>query len=303
MKLDHVLLIGFGAPSSPEDVGPYLRRFAENAGIPETRLDSVRGHYEAIGGASPYLDQVMLFSDHLTKGLQSVGLKLPVFVGMKNWHPFIRAQIGEIREKGFRIGAGMILSPYASWAGYDEYVREVGQAVSSAGGGLQYRYPDTWYDHPLWIEALRGQILKAQHGLSEKEKKSVPLLFCAHSVPQSADATGQYGEQIRFTAGLVADQIGHSKWSLAYQSRSGSPAEPWLGPGLLEEIGRLKERGEKSVLIVPLGFVCDNAEILYDLDVEARREVLKLGMEYRRAGTVMSHPVFVDLFVELIGML
>jgi ferrochelatase len=301
--LDHVLLIGFGAPSSPEDVGPYLRRFAENAGIPETRLDSVRGHYEAIGGASPYLDQVMLFSDHLTKGLQSVGLKLPVFVGMKNWHPFIRAQIGEIREKGFRIGAGMILSPYASWAGYDEYVREVGQAVSSAGGGLQYRYPDAWYDHPLWIEALRGQILKAQHGLSEKEKKSVPLLFCAHSVPQSADATGQYGEQIRFTAGLVADQIGHSKWSLAYQSRSGSPAEPWLGPGLLEEIGRLKERGEKSVLIVPLGFVCDNAEILYDLDVEARREVLKLGMEYRRAGTVMSHPVFVDLFVELIGML
>lgn len=301
MQFDHVLLIGFGGPTRPDEVEPFLREVTRGRNIPESRLEEVLHHYEAIGGSSPYHESVFRFAERLEENLKENGLSLPVFVGMRNWHPFLKETISEIERQGRRRGFGLVLAPQRSEASFDRYLRSVEEARQTvSASSMAYEYPLPWYDHPLFIHAQADEVRKLLNSLNPAERRATHLLFSAHSIPCEMAHESRYEEEVKTSSFLVAEALNHPKWSVAYQSRSGSPLEPWLEPDVRSVLPQLQEKGEKIALLIPIGFLCENAEILFDLDVGARGEAEKVGIKYLRAATVLDHPQMASLFTELI---
>ncbi|MBU3759643.1 MAG: ferrochelatase [Candidatus Omnitrophica bacterium] len=302
MKADHVLLVGFGAPEKVEDVRAFLAKVAEGRAIPEERLSEVEHHYAVIGG-SPYNRHALEFKRHLEEDLRERGLTLPVYLGMRNWHPFMGNTLTEIASKGHCAGIGVILSVQRSISSCARYKDDVAQAKKSAGAeGVDYAFLPPWYDHPYFIEAQTDLIRKL---LGEKKQtvEETHFLFTVHSIPvdmAKACDLCDYREEFNETARLTAERLGAPSWSQAYQSRSGSPRQPWLEPDILDEIKRLVSEGKRKIVVVPAGFLFDNAEVLFDLDVEAGDLARSLGIGYHRAPTVMGHPLMRKLFADLI---
>lgn len=297
MSCDHILLIGFGGPRAPEEVEPFLREVTRGRKIPEARLREVLHHYERIGGKSPYNEQVLRFKEKWAEHLKENGADLPVFVGMRNWHPFVKETLAEIRQRGFRRGIGVVLAPHRSEASFERYVKSVEEAREPS---LLYSYAGPWHQHPLFVEAQTEQVRKIYDTLSPEIQRSLRLFFSAHSIPLEMARRSRYEEEVKTSSRLVAEALRHSKWKVVYQSRSGNPEEPWLGPDLLSVIRQIDVRGTPAVLVVPIGFLCENAEILFDLDVEARETAERRGLHYFRAATVLGHPKTLELFTALV---
>ncbi len=304
MNFDHILLIGHGAPESAEEVLPYLRSMNAGKHVREERLETLARHYELIGGASPYNTQVLDFKGRLERELSAAGLDLPVFIGMKNWSPFLKKILPEIHLKGFRDGLAIPLTPYrsASWgAGYKDILKTICSMPELSS--LRYQFIEGWYDEELFIQAAAEEISFALRGIPPSERSGIPMLFSFHSLPihrHPGDPLFHYAGEVYAASALVAKGLRHSKWSVVYQSRPASAKGGWLGPGIEEEAKTLASRNEKRVLVVPLGFLCDHAEVLYDLDHAAREVIGKNGMQYSRAKTVLHHPKITMLFRMLI---
>ncbi len=302
MTYDHVLLIGFGGPEKREDVMPFVQRVAEGRAIPEARLQIVEHHYDLIGGFSPYNQNAFQLKDLLEKGLREQGLELPVFLGMRNWNPFLKDTVQEIHKQGFKKGLGIILAVQRSLESCARYKDNVTEALKTCGAeDLGYDYLPAWYAHPYFIEAQAAQVRKTVEaaGLTRAD---VHYIFTVHSIPvETAQgcALCDYREDFKETSRLVADSLGAAKWSTAYQSRSGNPRQAWLEPDILDEIRRLSSAGERSVVVVPVGFLFENAEILYDLDIEARALAAAEGLGFYRAPTVMGHSLFLKMLTDL----
>ena len=298
---DHILVIGFGGPTKPEEVKPFLEEVTRGLNIPEPRLKEVLHHYEVIGGASPYNQYTFRLFYKLQDALGENGVSLPLFIGMRNWHPFLKDAMREIQKRGLKRGIGVILAPHRSEASFDKYLRNVEEAKKAVEAHeITYEYLRPWHDHPFLIQAQAEEVRKVLEPLGPEEGREAHLLFSAHSIPLEMAKKCRYAEEVEISSSLVARELNRSQWSVAWQSRSGSPREPWLGPDVCSVIRELKEKGKRVVALVPIGFLCDNAEVLYDLDVEARREAEKIGIKYLRASTVTDHPKFVAMFTELI---
>lgn len=293
MNIDHLLIIGFGAPERQEDVPEFLRIVTRGVPVPEARLREVARHYEAIGGGSPYNRHTARLVEAMKAKLLDRSISLPVLTGMRNWHPFMKDTLAEIKKKGFRKGLGIVLAPHHSDASWDKYLRTVEEAKREIGVEIEYEYLRPWHDHPGFIEAQADQV-------SGMRGDDMHLLFTAHSIPVEMATKSKYAEEIKVSAELVAKKLNHKEWSIAYQSRSGRPDQPWLGPDVNAAIRELAAAGTKTVLAIPIGFLCDNAEVLYDLDIEAKAVSEKAGMKYRRASTVMDHPSFAGMLAELV---
>lgn len=323
MNFDHILLMGYGAPTKADEVMPFLRSMIEGRGVPEERLKALARHYELIGGGSPYNAQVSDFRERLATELRGAGIDLPVFTGMKNWHPFLKDILLEIHQKGFRKGLAIPLTPYRSASSGTGYRENLGSLLSASGiNDLHYQWIEGWHEQKLFIEAEAEEVSNMLLTIDPAERTGTPILFSFHSLPVSrnpANPVSLYTKEARAVSALVAKQLGHSKWSVVYQSRSLSacedwPSRPreragivgipakgaWLSPEIQEEVKALAAKGEKKVLVVPLGFLCDHAEILYDLDYAARERVEKAGMKYLRARTVLHHPKIALLLRTLI---
>ena len=301
MSFDHILIVGFGGPAQPGELRPFLEQVTRGLGIPEERLQQVLQHYEAIGGVSPYNRHVFQLVEKLKDQLFRKGIVLPVFVGMRNWHPFLKDTMAEIKKKGFKKGIGVILAPQRSDASFDKYMRNVEEAKQAAEAPfIECEYLKAWHDHPFFIEAQADQVRQVLATLAPKELAELHFIFTAHSIPVEMAQACRYVQEFETSSSRVAHELGWEKWSLAYQSRSGNPKQPWLEPDVTQEIRRLSTKGIRTVLLVPAGFINDNVEVLYDLDIEARQAALQSGLGYRRASTVMDHPKFVKMFAELI---
>ncbi len=302
MKIfDHVLIIGFGGPTRREDIRPFLEHVARGRNIPEERLKEVLHHYERVGGFSPYNAYTFQLAEKLKTALQAEGAALPVFVGMRNWHPFLDETLSEIKIRGLKRGAGIILAPHHCETSYERYIQNVDEARKAVGAvETQYQYLKPWHDHPLFVQAQADEVKKILDTLSPAEQKRAHFLFSAHSIPLDMPGCTRYQEEFRQSSTLVSSELGLSRWSIAYQSRSGNPRQPWLEPDVVSVIKQLAEKGEKRVVLVPVGFLCDNVEVLYDLDVEAKEEAQKAGIHYLRARTVADHPKFVSMLKTLI---
>ncbi|MFQ5521061.1 MAG: ferrochelatase, partial [Candidatus Methylomirabilia bacterium] len=299
--IDSVLLIAFGGPTRPEEVGPFLDNVARGRRIPRERMEEVAHHYEEIGGRSPFNELTQKQADGLRAALEREGIALPVFVGMRNWHPYVLEALREMVEKGCRRALGIILSSLQSEASWERYQGNVAEARAQIGSEApEVVYTPPWFDHRRFIEAQADRTRVALEEVPTARRRDTPLVFTAHSVPLTMAHGSPYVEQLTLASRLVAAELNHGRWAIAYQSRSGSPAEPWLEPDIGAVVRDLARNEAQDIAIAPIGFVSDHVEVLYDLDVEARGIAEAAGVRLHRARAVNDHPAFIAMLVDLV---
>jgi ferrochelatase len=295
-----VLLLAFGGPTAPEEIRPFIRRVVRGHPVAAERVEEVARHYEAVGGRSPLNDITFRQARALEKMLGERGIPLPVYVGMRHASPFIRETLDRMTADGVRRGLGFILSTHRSEASWEQYQREVADAQVELGYAPEIDYCPTWHAHPLLIDAWAEKIRAALAALALEKRGKVPFVFTAHSIPQAMAARAPYVEQIQETCRLVAERVGCQRWRVAYQSRSGRPEEPWLEPDVAAVLRMLAAEGAEEALIIPIGFVSDHVEVLYDLDIEGRGLAESLGLRFIRAGCLNDHPTFIRMMAEVV---
>lgn len=294
---DAILLIAFGGPTCPEEIRPFLARVTAGLPIPPARLDEVAHHYEAVGGKSPLNEITFRQAEALSKQLNADRLALPVYVGMRNAAPFFGDTLKRMRDDGVRRALGFILSSHRTEASWERYQKNLGDAQAELGDGAPaIDYCDGWHDHPLLIQCWVELIGACAPGLVA----GTPLIFTAHSLPTAMAARSPYVEQLQTTARLIAAKLNHENWTLAYQSRSGRPSDSWLEPDIGAALQGHAQKGCKTVFVAPIGFVCDHVEVLYDLDIEAKKIASDLGVEMIRASCPNDHPTFIRMMVGAI---
>jgi protoporphyrin/coproporphyrin ferrochelatase len=298
---DAVLLVAFGGPTAPHEIRPFLERVARDRGVPPERLEEVARHYERMpGGRSPLNELTFAQARALEAELATGGAGLPVFVGMRNWHPFLHDTLAAMADKGLRRAVGVILSAFRTEASWERYQQDVAGARARVAGAPAVAFAGAWLARPQFVDAVADRALGAFAGVPAAARARTPLVFTAHSVPVAMAGVSPYVEDFTTASRAVAQRLGHARWSLAYQSRSGSPREPWLGPDVGEALARLADEGERHAVVTPIGFVCDHVEVLYDLDVEARALAAARGLTMHRAAAVNDHPAFIAMLADLV---
>lgn len=301
---DAVLLIAFGGPTAPDEIRPFLQNVTRGRPIPPARLEEVAHHYEKMGGKSPLNELTLRQAEALRARLASDGLPLPVHVGMRNWHPYLADTLREMRDAGVARAFGIILSAHDSEAGWQRYLQDVlaaQAAIRDAGEACpEVVFAPNWHDADGYVTASAARITAAFEPIPPAERAATPLVFTAHSIPSEMASTSRYVEQFTRSARLIADRLGHARWQLAYQSRSGRPQDPWLEPDVNLVVEQLAAAGERRVVVAPIGFVCDHVEVLYDLDDEAQATAARCGITMTRAGTVCDHHDFIAMLAKLV---
>lgn len=306
---DAVLLVSFGGPEGQEDVLPFLRNVTRGRGIPDERLEEVSHHYRAFGGVSPINAQNRALQAALRAELDGRGLDLPVLWGNRNWDPFLDQALREAYDAGHRRLLAVVTSAYSSYSSCRQYREDLAGALERTGlvGELQVDKVRQYFDHPGFVAPFVEGVTAA---LSRRPDAHV--LFATHSIPTSTAITsgppgadlgpgGAYEAQHRAVAEVVMTAVDPAApWSLVYQSRSGAPSTPWLEPDINDAITELAAQGTQAVVIVPLGFVSDHMEVLWDLDEEALTTARSAGLHAERVPTPGVHPRFVSGLVDLV---
>lgn len=299
--IDAVLLVAFGGPTAPAEIRPFLGNVARGRRIPPARLEEVAHHYERMpGGRSPLNELTARQARALAEALRAEGPALPVFVGMRNWHPYLHETLAEMAGQGTRRALGIILSPLRTEASWERYMGDVAQARAAVAAAPEVVFAPAWFEHPRFVAAVVDRCRRALDDVPAGERAATPLVFTAHSVPVPMAEASPYVADFAAAARAVAEALGHGRWCLAYQSRSGSAREPWLEPDVNDVLKELGGQRGRHAVVVPLGFVCDHVEVLYDLDVEARATAASAGLTLHRAGAVNDHPDFIAALADLV---
>ncbi len=297
-KCDSVLMVGFGGPTRAEEVRPFLDNVLRGRPVPRERYEAVVHHYELLGGRSPYNELTMRQADALRVELAKKNIDAPLAVGMQNWDPYVADTLRALAQDGARRVLAFILAAHRSEASWERYQQTVHDAQAALGGSaVEVEYPEPWHDHPLFIKAVASRTREALGRLDAIERSRALLIFTAHSIPVAMADAGRYVEQLTQSARMVAAELGAHAWRFAYQSRSGSPRDQWLEPDVNETIRNLA--GNVAV-VVPLGFLCDHVEVLYDLDIEAAQIAREMGIRIERAPTVGDHPLFIEMMASIV---
>jgi ferrochelatase len=299
--IDGVLLIAFGGPTAPAEIRPFLEIVTRGRRIPSERLEEVAYHYAQMpGGCSPFNALTESQAAGLRAALAAEGRTLPVFVGMRNWHPFLHETLAAMAGRGHRRALGIILSSFRTEASWERYVADVAAARARIPGAPEIVFALPWFEHPRFIAAAADVAGRALGEVPVAERAGTLLVFTAHSVPVAMAEASPYVADFTATARAVAARLGHARWSLAYQSRSGNPRDPWLEPDVGDVIRAAGKDGARHLVVAPVGFVCDHVEVLYDLDVEARWIAAEHGVTLHRASAVNAHPDFIAMLADLV---
>ena len=299
--IDSVLLIAFGGPTAPAEIRPFLELVTRGRRIPAERLEEVAHHYEQMpGGRSPLNELTERQAAGLRQALDRQRRPLPVFVGMRNWHPFLRATLGAMAAAGHRRTLGIILSPFRSEASWERYQDDVAAARTHVPDAPEVDFAAAWSTHPRFVAAAADSVRAALERVPAADRADVPLVFTAHSIPRPMADASPYVDDFTAAARAVAARVGAARWSLAYQSRSGSPRDPWLEPDIAQVVQQVASTGARHIVVMPLGFVCDHVEVLYDLDTEACALASQHGLAFHRAAAVNDHPDFVAMLADLV---
>jgi len=297
-----VLLIAFGGPTKPDEIRPFLQNVARGRRIPPERLEDVAHHYEQMpGGRSPLNDLTFMQARSLAAMLAGVNVKLPVFVGMRNWAPYLHETLGTMAERDIHSVLGIILSALRTEASWERYVNDVAAVRARTPDAPEVAFAPSWSTHPRFLEAVTDRARGALAGVPETAGAGVPLIFTAHSIPVPMAEASPYVADLTAAAGAVAERLERSRWSIAYQSRSGDPRDRWLEPDISDVLKSLAAEGERHAVVVPIGFVCDHVEVLYDLDVEAVNTGRAHGVTVHRVPAVNDHPAFIAMLADLVA--
>lgn len=299
---DAVLLISFGGPGAPEDIRPFLANVLRGRHIPTARIDGVVHHYELFDGLSPITAITMRQAEGLRRRLASIGL--PVYVGMRNWHPFLDDTLKQMSRDGVRRILALTLAAHHCYSSCGQYKQNVVQAretIRTDGyDDLEVTYVGGWHTHAGFIEAIACQVEAARDTLAAELRASARVVFTAHSIPSTMAAESRYVAELKESATLVAKRLATSNWDLVFQSRSGRPQDPWLEPDICGYLRTEHAKGLGAVVVSPLGFVADHIEVLYDLDTEAADVSRKLGLAMGRASAVNDHSSFLDMMTDVV---
>jgi protoporphyrin/coproporphyrin ferrochelatase len=309
---DAFLLVSFGGPEGPEDVMPFLENVTRGRGVPAARLAAVAEHYYAAGGVSPINQQCRDLLAAIGKDFVSAGLDLPVYWGNRNWGPYLTDTLAEMAAAGVRRALAFVTSAYGSYSSCRQYLDDIERARAEAGPGApEIHKLRHFFNHPGFIEPFADATIRAVGSLPAAAREQVPLVFTAHSVPAAMAAAsgpppgGRYPAQLAEAARLVADRVsaatGEHPWRLVYQSRSGPPSQPWLGPDVCGHLTELATAGAPGAVLVPVGFITDHMEVVHDLDIEAAERARELGLPLARAATPGPDPRFVSMITELVA--
>jgi len=297
-----ILLIAFGGPTCPEEIRPFLARITQGLPIPPQRLEEVAHHYEAVGGKSPINEITFRQARALEQLLKRQGREVPVYAGMRNASPFFNETLQRMADDGVKHALGFILSSHRNEASWERYQKNIADARAALGAGAPaVDYCGGWHDHPLFVQSWVELIQTAMTKIDAANWPTTPLVFTAHSLPAAMAARSPYVEQLQTSARLIAEKLGRQNFSLAFQSRSGRPTDPWLEPDIGDTIRKLATEGHKEIIVAPMGFVCDHVEVLYDLDIEAKKLADGFGVNFIRAGCPNDHPTFVRMMADVIA--
>ena len=300
---DAVLLISFGGPEGPDEIRPFLRNVLRGRRIPSERINSVAHHYEQFGGISPITAITCRQAEGLRARLAATNPDLPVWIGMRNWHPFLDETLAAMADAGVHRALGIILAAQRSYSSCGQYRQNVDDARRSlrATGrpDVEVSYAGGWHAHPGFVAANAERVADARRRLPPELQRVARIVFTAHSIPKSMADACRYEAELLESARLVAMASDASDWALTYQSRSGRPEDPWLEPDVCDYLRAERGRGLAAAIIAPIGFVADHLEVLYDLDTEAAAVCRTLDLPMQRAAAANDHPAFLDLLAEL----
>ncbi len=302
-QYDAILVVAFGGPECRADVMPFLENVTRGRNVPPERLRAVAEHYHHLGDKSPLNDQVRALIALLRPELARRQIHLPIYWGNRNWHPLLPDVLSDMKKDGVRRALGLVLAAYSSYSSCRQYLEDIAWAQQSVG-------PDApsvdkirvFYNHPGFIAANAERLQTALSRVSPENRQRARIAFTAHSIPLAMARNCRYEEQLHESCRLVCEQaaIETARQALVFQSRSGRPTDPWLGPDILDHLADLAAQGVRDVVVMPVGFLSDHVEVLYDLDIEAQTRSRDLGINMVRAATVGTHPKFVAMLADLV---
>ena len=310
-----LLLLSFGGPEGPDDVLPFLRNVVRGRNVPDERLAEVAAQYEQFGGVSPINQQNRSLKAAIESDLADNGIEIPVYWGNRNWAPYLDDAVQAMTDDGITKAFVFVTSAFGSYSGCRQYRENLSAAAAAVAGNnstssdgtaddrptIELQKLRLYYNHPGFCEPAAQQLRAAiDHHVNEHGVEP-HIVFTAHSIPLSMAASCDYEAQLRDAAAIVSDLAGSaSSWDLVFQSRSGPPQVPWLEPDIVDHLEALHTRAVDDVVVVPLGFVSDHMEVMFDLDTQAAAAAGSAGMRMTRAGTVGTHPRFVAMVRELL---
>jgi ferrochelatase len=294
-----LLLLAFGGPRSLEEVEPFLTRIMKGRKPSSEQVEKVKERYRLIGGSSPLLKITRGQAKELEKRLSEKGHSFKSYVGMRYNHPMIEEAMKEILQDGIEEVIAIPMAPFQSRESTGAYIEEVKRVQKNIGEVLKVSFVIGWHMHSLFLEAIREKVHEGLMGFTPEERKSVHLLFTAHSLPKSIVEKDPYAREIEESIKGVLAGLKHRAWKMAYQSKGGGPEE-WVGPDVESVLTNLSKEGVEKVLIVPIGFVSDHIEILYDIDILYREKARSLRMKLRRAPSLNFSEKFVDALSAIV---
>jgi ferrochelatase len=303
MSYDAILLVSFGGPECRDDVLPFLENVTRGRNIPRERLLEVAEHYYHFDGVSPINQQCRDLIAALRPELDEHGIDLPIYSGNRNWDPLLPDTLQEMKNAGVRQALAFVTASYSSWSSCRQYRENIADAQTAVGEEApEVDKIRAFYNHPDFVATNAELVQQSLDQIPEERRGQTQLAFTAHSIPNSMSDTCDYEQQLTECCRLVAEAVGVStdRWQLVYQSRSGRPQDPWLEPDICDHLADLKKSGTGDVVVVPIGFLSDHMEVLFDLDCEAVDACKELGLNMVRSQTVGTHPRFVGMIRKLI---
>lgn len=295
-----VLIMAYGGPNSLDEIPGYLADIRNGRVTTPAVLEEISRNYRLIGGKSPLLEistrQVAAVRAHLDPD------KFKVYMGMRHWSPWIEDVVGQMIDDGITQAIALVLAPHYSKLSVAKYHAKVADGLEMYRGHIDFDFIDSYHDAPKLIQALANRVNEGLNRWSEAERDDVHIIFSAHSLPVRIMKMGDpYDSQLRETAQLVADKAGlaAARWSWCYQS-AGRSSEPWLGPQIQEHIPALAAQGIQNMISIPVGFVSDHVEILYDIDIQAQAVAKELGVRLERPSALNDDPLYIQTLVDLI---
>jgi ferrochelatase len=296
-----VLVVAFGGPEGPEEVQPFLDNVFRGLDVGASIKARVARRYEALGGISPLNRHTRQFVSALQGAIDAHGLALRVYWGNRNWHPLLPDALRQMAGDRVHRALVYVTSVFGSYSSCRQYRENLHEAARELLDPPQLDRLRLGFNHPGFIQAQRERVGEALAAIPEARRRSTPVLFTAHSLPESMARHSAYEAQLRECCQLVGEALDHERWRLVYQSRNAPyGGEAWLGPDVGEALREVRGHGAADVVVAPVGFVCDHAEVLLDLDLDAAATARDLGLNMIRAGTVGTHPAYVGMVLELI---
>jgi protoporphyrin/coproporphyrin ferrochelatase len=303
-KKQAILLMAYGSPEREEDVEAYYTHIRGGSKPTREELDNLKWRYEAIGGKSPLFRITDSTAKKLQKRMDNQQKAVKVYAGMKHWHPFISETFQQISDDGTTDLVAIVLAPHYSKMSIGSYETAVKKSNEETGGKVAVKYVDEWHMNPIFLSKWKERIeeaIKTKFDTGTKDQDGIFFLFSAHSLPERILTWNDpYREQLLETADSLAQLLGldPNQYGFAFQS-AGHTSEPWLGPDLLDKLRELASSGWKNVLVIPIGFVSDHLEILFDIDVEAKELAKELGIRIERTDSFNDSDDFIDVLASV----